>query len=70
MKAYSERHQYGTIYIENKNILLNPDKPHSEHFESDIGIQIARDGRIWVCINGTAFVRFLPKRSTTLKTSS
>ena len=26
----------------------------------DLGIHIAKDGRIWVCINGAAFLRFSP----------
>lgn len=26
----------------------------------DVGIQVATDGRIWVCINGAAFLRFKP----------
>lgn len=26
----------------------------------DLGIQIAKDDRVWVCINGTAFLRFKP----------
>lgn len=27
----------------------------------DFGIQIATDGRVWVCINGIAFLRFKPE---------
>jgi hypothetical protein len=27
----------------------------------DLGIQIGFDGRVWVCINGSAFLRFRPK---------
>ena len=26
----------------------------------DLGIQIEKDGRIWICINGAAFIRFKP----------
>lgn len=26
----------------------------------DVGIQIARDGRIWLCYNGQAYIRFKP----------
>lgn len=26
----------------------------------DVGIQIARDGRIWICYNGQAYIRFKP----------
>ena len=53
MKEYPESHQYGIISIENM--------PSNNHLEGDIGIQIAKDGRIWVCINGIAFIRFKPK---------
>jgi len=53
VKEYPETHQYGRISIENM-----PDK---FPIEGDLGIQIARDGRVWVCINGIAFLRFKPK---------
>lgn len=26
----------------------------------DVGIQIAKDGRIWLCVNGEAYIRFKP----------
>ena len=28
---------------------------------ADLGIQISYDGRVWLCINGIAFLRFKPK---------
>jgi len=28
----------------------------------DLGIQTSKDGRIWICINGVAFLRFKPTR--------
>lgn len=31
----------------------------------DIGILIAEDGRIWVCVNGVALLRFKPFKSKT-----
>jgi hypothetical protein len=30
--------------------------------QCNIGVQIAPDGRIWVCIDGKAFIRFKPFR--------
>ena len=30
--------------------------------DCDFGIQISTDGRVWICINGEAFIRFKPKR--------
>lgn len=26
----------------------------------DVGVQIATDGRIWICVDGAAFLRFKP----------
>jgi len=65
MKEYPETHQTGYISIENL-----PDEVYHEyvrgnynpvHLTGDFGIQIAEDGRVWVCINGVAFLRFKPK---------
>jgi len=50
VKEYKEAHFLGFMSIE-------------KEFKSgqvDIGIQIAKDGRIWVCVNGEAFIRFKP----------
>lgn len=58
MKAYPETHQQGTILFENVS--------HLEHLhdagvmKGDFGIMIAEDGRVWICIDGIAFVRFTP----------
>ena len=30
--------------------------------EGLLGIQTSEDGRIWICINGVAFLRFKPSR--------
>lgn len=30
--------------------------------EVDFGIQISKDGRVWICVNGIALVRFKPTR--------
>ena len=48
---YDEIHQTGHITVE-KNM--------ESVIEGDIGIQISADGRIWVCINGQAAIRFTP----------
>lgn len=53
MKDYPETHQKGYISFEQE---IKPGM-----IEGDIGIQIAKDGRIWVCINGQALIRFLPE---------
>jgi len=46
-----EIHQKGLLSIEKKNV---------DSQICDIGIQTAEDGRIWICINGEAFIRFKP----------
>jgi len=54
MEAYPESHAYGLIEIINV-----PDKLV---FNGDIGIQIADDGRMWICRDGIALIRFKPER--------
>ena len=52
MKAYPETHQRGYLTIE---------ETLSNHLaDCDFGIQIAKDGRVWICIDGRAFLRFHP----------
>ena len=53
-KPYKETHWQGLISIE-QDIKQGFSK-------GDIGIQIAEDGRIWICINGQSLLRFLPDR--------
>ena len=51
MKELKETHMKGFLSIE------------SEIKDSkicDFGIQIAEDGRVWICINGVSFIRFKP----------
>jgi len=53
---YKETHQTGAISIETM-----PGKLKSgRHMKGDFGIQVARDGRVWICIDGAAFLRFSP----------
>lgn len=54
MKSFPETHQNGTISIEQdmgRQIIFG-----------DLGIQISKDGRVWICVNGQALIRFTPKR--------
>ena len=65
VKEYPETHQHGLISIEEvpdsiywsftrgqfKNVLV----------VGDLGIQVAKDGRIWICIDGVTFLRFKPE---------
>lgn len=58
MKPYEETHQQGTIFLGNLEELGIAGQDMQIH--GDLGVQIAEDGRVWVCINGIAFVRFSP----------
>jgi hypothetical protein len=58
---YNELHQHGSISVENLEVIVEGNNtPRSFHIEGDLGIQVAKDGRVWVCINGIAFLRFKP----------
>lgn len=67
VKPYAETHQQGYISIENvpESLYFHfiRGKFDSIHTEGDLGIQIADDGRVWICIDGIAFIRFKPKAS-------
>lgn len=52
LKEYPELHSKGIISIENL--------PKERMIKGDLGIQIAPDGRLWICIDGIAFIRFKP----------
>ena len=58
MKELKETHQQGYISLENLEIVR---KMLLSSRRGDFGIQIAKDGRVWVCINGVAFIRFKPE---------
>lgn len=55
---YKETHQVGNISIEK---VVMPSEVNTLT-DSDFGIQIASDGRVWICINGEAWIRFQPRR--------
>jgi hypothetical protein len=58
VKPYPELHQEGIISIEN----LPPELQLKEGMiKGDFGIQVASDGRIWICINGISLIRFRRK---------
>ncbi len=42
---------------------LSVEKNFTSMLDCDFGIQVAPDGRVWICINGQAFIRFKPKIS-------
>jgi hypothetical protein len=53
---FPERHRQGWLSVENADIIATQDLT-----DCDFGVQISRDGRVWVCINGIAWLRFKPK---------
>ena len=52
-RPYPETHVKGFLMLENMDI-------HQLPAACDLGIQIAEDGRVWLCVNGVAFIRFTP----------
>ncbi len=61
MKPYPETHQEGIISLENKQTIEHLFKG-CNYLKGDCGVHIAKDGRIWVCLNGIAFMRFSPHK--------
>ncbi len=53
MKEQKEVHTQGHLSIERNFNSIS---------DCDFGIQIASDGRVWICIDGVAFIRFKPTR--------
>lgn len=57
---WPETHRTGCVEV------LNTDevgKALAEYPNSvDLGVQIAWDGRVWLCVNGIAWIRFKPDR--------
>lgn len=51
VKEYPEMHQRGYLSVDSAII---------SKMDCDFGIQIAKDGRVWICIDGVAFIRFKP----------
>lgn len=54
-----ETHQQGFLSIENLPLIQDMDVS-----SCDVGIQTHDDGRIWLCVNGVAFIRFKPTRES------
>lgn len=62
MKEINIPSQRGLISIENMPAELRGE--HAQSMIGDLGLQTAEDGRIWLCVNGMAFVRFKPIASS------
>jgi len=57
---YPVLHQKGVLTVE-------MDKFKTAPMLGDVGVQIARDGRLWVCYDGQALIRFKPLNATQFK---
>ena len=57
---YEVVHQDGMLSIEKALSAV--------HHHCDLGVQITQDGRIWLCINGEAYIRFKPMTKETYNT--
>jgi len=55
IKSYDELHMDGLLSLENDIF----DRTVGV-VTGDVGIKIAEDGRMWMCWNGMAFLRFVP----------
>lgn len=55
MQEVPEFHQQGHLSIENLEFVLRDGLGNC-----DVGLQVADDGRIWLCVNSVAFLRFKP----------
>lgn len=52
VQEYPETHQDGMLLVE-KSL-------EQGAYKGDVGLQVAGDGRIWVCFDGVALLRFSP----------
>ena len=57
LKELLESHVRGSLSIE---------KDLTSEMDCDFGIQISIDGRVWICIDGVAFIRFKPTQNQKL----
>lgn len=67
MDPYKEQHAEGKVSIENLNIIyemLQEDQKSKK--PTDIGLMVDEFGKIWVCINGVAFLRFKPSTNNVI----
>lgn len=69
-REYPETHVEGATSIEHipdeLRMVVHDQNGHEDIYmrtgmvRGDFGVQIAQDGRVWICINGLAFLRFSP----------
>ena len=55
--------EFGPLYQQGHLSIENPAEIAAmDQQDCLVGVQVASDGRIWLCVNGTAFIRFKPAR--------
>lgn len=59
---WPETHNTGSVHLVNQEMIneMVGQFPNSV----DFGVQISHDGRVWICINGVAWIRFKPDRKS------
>jgi hypothetical protein len=61
MERYMEKKEgFTSLVLCQRGHLSIENMPEALQMDCNIGIQIASDGRIWVYIDGVAFIRFKP----------
>ena len=55
MTEFGPLYQTGQVYMDNPDLIQRLDLTDCE-----FGVQVSADGRVWVCINGIAWLRFKP----------
>ena len=58
INEYPPLFQEGHLSIEDDEIIKRLDLTNCT-----FGIQVAKDGRVWICVNGVAYLRFKPNRN-------
>jgi hypothetical protein len=72
MQSVDKPDIYGTLSIENiPDELISEVKASTRRgrkpstiFNCHIGIKVTEEGKVWLCINGIAFIRFNPRPSS------
>lgn len=60
-REVEEFHQQGSLGVINRDEVTRMlQEAHRESGQVDVGLQVGADGRIWLCVNGIAFIRFKP----------
>lgn len=53
--AYGPIYQHGLVLTHNATEISEMDLS-----ECEFGVQVADDGRVWICVNGVSWLRFKP----------